>query len=82
MPTADRFWANEGTAYRRPGCHDAVTLHRILQYGTIPWRGADAGIEVLLITSRETQRWVVPRGNVIKGLDAHDSAAQEAYEEA
>ena len=37
---------------------------------------------MLLITSRETQRWVVPRGNVIRGLEPHMSAAQEAYEEA
>jgi 8-oxo-dGTP pyrophosphatase MutT (NUDIX family) len=57
-------------------------MHSILQYGTIAWRHEGGGIEVLLITSRETQRWVVPRGNVIKGLDPHMSAAQEAYEEA
>jgi 8-oxo-dGTP pyrophosphatase MutT (NUDIX family) len=82
MRTASRFSANEGTAVRHPGCFDDVTLHRILQYGTIAWRAKGAGVEVLLITSRETQRWVVPRGNVIKGLAAHDSAAQEAYEEA
>lgn len=36
----------------------------------------------MLITSRETQRWVVPRGNVIRGLAPHLSAAQEAFEEA
>lgn len=54
----------------------------ITQYGAIAWRPAPGGAEVLLITSRETQRWVVPRGNVIHGLDPHLSAAQEAYEEA
>ena len=37
---------------------------------------------MLLITSRETQRWVLPKGNPIKGLRAHEAAAQEAYEEA
>jgi predicted phosphate transport protein (TIGR00153 family) len=37
---------------------------------------------VLLITSRETKRWVVPKGNPIRGLSAHEAAAQEAYEEA
>ncbi len=36
----------------------------------------------MLITSRETQRWVLPKGNPIKGLSAHEAAAQEAYEEA
>jgi len=49
----------------------------------VPWRrGADGAAEVLLITSRETRRWVVPRGNPIAGLRPHEAAAQEAYEEA
>lgn len=37
---------------------------------------------MLLITSRETRRWVVPKGNPIRGLAPHVAAAQEAYEEA
>jgi predicted phosphate transport protein (TIGR00153 family) len=36
----------------------------------------------MLITSRESQRWVIPKGNPIKGLRAHEAAAQEAFEEA
>jgi hypothetical protein len=39
-------------------------------------------VEVLLITSRDTGRWVVPRGNPIAGKSPAESAAQEAYEEA
>ena len=39
-------------------------------------------MNVLLITTRDTQRWVVPKGNPIKGLPSHEAAAQEAYEEA
>ncbi len=39
-------------------------------------------MEVLLITSRETQRWVIPKGWPIKGMNAWKSAAQEAFEEA
>ncbi len=39
-------------------------------------------MRVMLITSRETQRWVIPKGNPIKGLRAHEAAAQEAFEEA
>jgi 8-oxo-dGTP pyrophosphatase MutT (NUDIX family) len=55
----------------------------LTQYGVIPVRAAaDGGIEVLLITSRETRRWVVPRGNPIRGKSPAGSAAQEAYEEA
>jgi 8-oxo-dGTP pyrophosphatase MutT (NUDIX family) len=55
----------------------------LTQYGVIPVRtSADGGVEILLITSRETRRWVVPRGNPIPGKSAAQSAAQEAYEEA
>ncbi len=43
---------------------------------------SDGAIRVMLITSRESQRWVIPKGNPIKGLRAHEAAAQEAYEEA
>ncbi len=43
---------------------------------------ADGRTRVLLITSRETGRWVVPKGNPMKGLAPHEAAAQEAFEEA
>ena len=36
----------------------------------------------MLITSRETKRWVVPKGNAIRGLARHEAAAVEAWEEA
>ncbi len=36
----------------------------------------------MLITSRDTGRWVLPKGNPIAGLAPHEAAAQEAYEEA
>lgn len=55
----------------------------LTQYGVIPLRtAADGEVEVLLITSRETRRWVVPRGNPIAGRSPTESAAQEAFEEA
>ena len=37
---------------------------------------------MLLITSRETRRWVIPKGWPIKGMSSAKSAAQEAFEEA
>jgi 8-oxo-dGTP pyrophosphatase MutT (NUDIX family) len=37
---------------------------------------------VLLITSRETRRWIVPKGWPMKGLRDCDAAAREALEEA
>ncbi len=39
-------------------------------------------VEVLLVTSRDTRRWVLPKGNRVKGLSRHASAAREAEEEA
>ena len=52
------------------------------QYGAICWRKAAAGLDVLLITSRETGRWVIPKGWPIKGISAAATAAREAWEEA
>ena len=45
-------------------------------------RAADGSTELLLVTSRTTRRWIVPKGWPIKGLKDHDAAAREAYEEA
>ncbi|CUX32631.1 MutT family NTP pyrophosphatase [Agrobacterium tomkonis CFBP 6623] len=38
--------------------------------------------EVLLLTSRDTGRWVIPKGWPMGGKKAHAVAEQEAYEEA
>ena len=40
------------------------------------------GCEVMLVTSRETRRWIVPKGWPMKGREDHNAAAQEAFEEA
>jgi len=45
-------------------------------------RGLDGSPEILLVTSRTTRRWIVPKGWPMKGLEDHDAAAREAYEEA
>ena len=53
------------------------------QFAALPWRrGADGEPEVMLITSRETHRWVIPKGWPVKGKSSAKSAAQEAFEEA
>jgi 8-oxo-dGTP pyrophosphatase MutT (NUDIX family) len=36
----------------------------------------------MLVTSRETRRWIIPKGWPQKGKAPHHSAAREAYEEA
>ncbi len=53
------------------------------QIAVLPWRLSGAGTEqVLLITSRETRRWVIPKGWRMRALADNMAAAQEAYEEA
>lgn len=53
------------------------------QYGVLAWKPDGAGGKlILLITSRETGRWVVPRGNPMRGLSPPQAAAEEAWEEA
>ncbi len=55
----------------------------IRQVAALPYRTDDNGrVSVLLITSRETRRWVLPKGNPIRGLASHEAAAHEAFEEA
>jgi 8-oxo-dGTP pyrophosphatase MutT (NUDIX family) len=54
-----------------------------IQYAALPFRRRTGqGLEVLLITSRETGRWVIPKGWLLKKLAPHKSAALEAREEA
>lgn len=52
------------------------------QFGALCWRRARGKLEVLLVTSRETERWVIPKGWPITGRSPEASAAQEAWEEA
>ena len=52
------------------------------QYAALPWRYSGGKREICLISSRETGRWVIPKGWPIKGLTPAETAACEAYEEA
>jgi len=52
------------------------------QVAALPWRRGAEGLEILLITSRETGRWVVPKGGRMAGKTDAEAAAQEALEEA
>jgi 8-oxo-dGTP pyrophosphatase MutT (NUDIX family) len=70
------------------GWQDKIATHGVdaggtrMQYGALCWRQADDGVEVLLITSRDTGRWVIPKGWPMPGLAPEAAAAQEAWEEA
>ncbi|MCZ8315449.1 NUDIX hydrolase [Phreatobacter sp.] len=54
-----------------------------LQYAALPFRvGDDGAVEVLLITSRTTRRWIIPKGWPMGKLAPRKVAATEASEEA
>ena len=53
------------------------------QIAAVPVRRTERlGLEVLLVTSRETHRWVVPKGWPWADVDDHAAAEGEAWEEA
>ena len=52
------------------------------QVAALPFRIKNGRVEVLLVTSRETKRWLIPKGWPIKGKKPHKAAALEAREEA
>ena len=52
------------------------------QVAALPWRRGVDGLEVLLVTSRETRRWVTPKGGRMPGKTDAEAAAIEAWEEA
>ena len=52
------------------------------QVGALAYRIADGAVEVLLITSRDTGRWVIPKGWGMKNKTDAQAAAIEAEEEA
>ena len=61
---------------------DRAVQDCVTQFGAICWRMNRGRVQVLLITSRDTGRWVVPKGWPVAGLGPAASAAQEAWEEA
>lgn len=52
------------------------------QSAALPYRMQSTGMECLLVTTRRSKRWTLPKGIVAPGTDAMHSAQQEAMEEA
>ena len=74
MSFLDRITANVLLMLRRPPRQ---------QYAALCYRFDPAlGLQVLLLTSRETRRWVIPKGWPMKRKKGHAVAEQEAFEEA
>ena len=52
------------------------------QSAVVPFRWRKKGVEICLITSLRSGRWIVPKGIIEPDLSPADSAAKEALEEA
>jgi 8-oxo-dGTP pyrophosphatase MutT (NUDIX family) len=49
----------------------------------LPYRAkGKSQLEIMLVTSRGTRRWIIPKGWPKRGMPPHDTAAREAFEEA
>lgn len=57
-----------------------MSVHQ--QCAALPYVVVPGGVLVLLVTSRETRRWVIPKGWPKAGRAAHETAALEAKQEA
>ena len=54
-----------------------------VQYAALPVaHGEDGRLRVMLLTSRDTGRWVIPKGWPMRGREPSEVAVQEAFEEA
>jgi 8-oxo-dGTP pyrophosphatase MutT (NUDIX family) len=53
-----------------------------LQVAALCWRRSKKGLRILLVTSRDTGRWVIPKGWTMRNRSDAEAAAREAYEEA
>jgi 8-oxo-dGTP pyrophosphatase MutT (NUDIX family) len=88
-PRGASRWTRDGNTNReheeipcKPSKRKAKPAVRV-QYGALPYRFAqDAALEVLLVTTRQSRRWIIPKGWPIRGLKPAQSAAREAFEEA
>lgn len=52
------------------------------QYGVLPYFQQSRKIIIILITSRNSKQWIVPKGNRVPNKSKRESALLEAYEEA
>ena len=56
--------------------------NELLQVAALPWRRRGGHVEICLVTSRGTGRWILPKGWPEKKLGHSQAAAVEAWEEA
>lgn len=72
----EKPWGRETLAGETP-------LDFAAQFATVPWRiGRTGTLEILLVTSRTSRHWLLPKGWLVRGKSAMESAEIEAFEEA
>ncbi|TCQ29153.1 NUDIX hydrolase [Rhizobium sp. PP-CC-3G-465] len=75
MTILDSIVSEVRLMFRRPErMQFAALCYRFRKKSAVP--------EMLLITSRDTGRWVIPKGWPMEGKASHEVAAREAWEEA
>lgn len=62
--------------------HGAAKSDVRTQFAALCYRIKRGKVQVLLVTSRRTKRWIVPKGWPMEGRTPAASALQEAWEEA
>jgi len=67
---------------KSPGKKTSDSAEPRKQYAALPWRKMGEKLEVMLLTSRDTRRWVIPKGWPMKGRKPYAAAALEALQEA
>lgn len=80
MTLIDTNWVSA-----RPYLNDIVSLFRRparLQIAALCYRFNEVELEVMLITTRSSRRWIIPKGWPALHRKAHRTATNEAYEEA
>ena len=71
-----------GAIPRKPHKRKVKPALRV-QYAALPYRFTpSSALEILIVTTRTSKRWIIPKGWPIKGLKPAKSAAREAFEEA
>ena len=82
LPRVKARISGDATIPQKPKKRRARPVVRV-QYGALPYRFTPmAALEILIVTTRQSRRWIVPKGWPIKRLTPSKSAAREAFEEA
>lgn len=52
------------------------------RFGTIPWLRREGKLRIVVVKSKDGDRWVLPKGRPEPGMSKRELAALEAWEEA